>query len=106
MDSKPKDTMTAEDKESIDQFTTMHPEGTIKMEEFKGIMKKAMPEQDTDKMAEHIFRLYDTNKDGSIEAVEFLVVANVMFGTDEKEILTKVFGVFDVDRDGYITEKE
>ena len=34
---------------------------------------KALPSRDAKKMMHHIFRLYDTNGDGTIDFVEFMV---------------------------------
>ena len=71
-----------------------HPDGRMKKGDFKEMMEKvkyfveplflatlykylyikALPRKDAKKMENHLFRLYDTNNDGSIEFTEFMVI--------------------------------
>eukprot|EP00091_Calanus_sinicus_P025581 TRINITY_DN9824_c0_g1_i2.p1 TRINITY_DN9824_c0_g1~~TRINITY_DN9824_c0_g1_i2.p1 ORF type:complete len:131 (+),score=58.03 TRINITY_DN9824_c0_g1_i2:435-827(+) len=57
-------------------------------------------------MEKHVFRVYDTNNDGYIDFVEFMVIFYIMSDGTPEEVLGKIFRVFDVNSDGTITKKE
>ena len=76
---------------------------------------KALPRKDAKKMENHLFRLYDTNNDGSIGFTEFMVIIRrkhifiiieptlqlvylIMTEGTPQEVLTRIFRVFDVNR--------
>lgn len=88
-----------------------------------------MPKKDASKLEKHVFRVYDTNNDGVIDFVEFMVVFHILSGgvyklfrriTDHldcrldlpsaegspEDVLEKLFRVFDVNSDGNISAKE
>merc|ERR1712025_1456240 len=69
-------------------------------------MSQAMPKKDASKMEKHVFRVYDSNNDGYIDFVEFMVIFYVMSDGSPEEVLGKIFRVFDVNSDGSITNKE
>ena len=58
-------------REEVDRqyenFLTKHPDGKISKKEFSQMMRQCYPNADTDKLEKHIFRMYDTNCDGSID---------------------------------------
>merc|ERR1712061_11476 len=64
-------------------FLKLHPDGRISRKSFHSMMKECYPGADTEKLERHIFRMYDTNKDGHID-----------------------FREFDINNDGTITLKE
>lgn len=88
------------------EFDRVHPNGSITLEEFKETLAKSKPGEDTDKIAEHVFRMFDKNKDGTIDATEFCVVHAMMMGDDMDGMLKAIFGVFDVDGSGSISKEE
>jgi len=91
------------------EFDRVHGEnGTITLEEFKEMLTKSKPGEDTDKIAEHVFRLFDKNKDGTIDKEEFFVIHAMMMGDDEDEdaMFKSLFSVFDVDGNKTITQEE
>ena len=96
----------AQVKEAFDAFVAKHPNGRMKPKDVRTMMSQAMPKKDASKMEKHVFRVYDTNNDGYIDFVEFLVVFYIMSDGAPEEVLGKIFRVFDVNSDGTITKKE
>merc|ERR1712029_460773 len=92
--------------EQFEAFKTEHPNGKMKGKDFKEMMSKALPKKDANKMEKHVFRIYDSNDDGYIDFVEFMVVFYIMSDGTPTEVLQKIFRVFDVNSDGTITKKE
>ena len=82
------------EKEVRDAFTgfiSEHPNGKMKPKDFREMMSSALPKKDASKMEKHVFRIYDTNNDGYVDFVEFMVVYTIMAGGTEKEVLSKLF---------------
>lgn len=92
--------------EQFDAFKDEHPDGRMNKKEFKTMMSKALPKKDASKMEKHVFRVYDTNADGFIDFVEFMVVYYVMADGTPEEVLLKIFRIFDINSDGVISKKE
>ena len=69
-------------------------------------MSVALPEKDAKKISDHIIKIYDTNQDGVVDFVEFMVVYLVMSEGTPDEILSTMFRVFDDDQNGKITIDE
>merc|ERR1711973_189854 len=82
------------------------PDGRINKKEFSEAMSKANPNIDVNKIENHTFRMYDTNNDGKIDFVEFVIVLHIHSNGTARDILTRIFRVFDVNSDGFITKKE
>merc|ERR1711931_228833 len=93
-------------REHFDAFVAEHPNGKMKKKDFREMMSKALPKKDAGKMEKHVFRIYDTNNDGYIDFVEFMVVFYIMSEGSAEEVLGKIFRVFDVNSDGTISNKE
>jgi len=93
-------------EEHFNSFKAEHPDGKMKKKEFKEMMSKALPKKDASKMEKHVFRVYDTNNDGFIDFVEFMVVYYVMADGSPEEVLLKIFRIFDINSDGVISKKE
>jgi len=93
-------------REQFDAFVAEHPNGKMKKKDFREMMQKAMPKKDASKMEGHVFRIYDTNNDGVIDFIEFMVVFYIMSDGTPQEVLSKIFRVFDVNSDGTINKKE
>jgi len=86
-------------------FLKMHPDGRISRKSFHTMMKECYPGADTEKLERHIFRMYDSNKDGHIDFREFMIVLYIMSNGTPEENLKQIFRVFDINNDGTITLK-
>jgi len=93
-------------KEAFQAFVTDHPNGKMKPKDFRDMMSKALPKKDASKMEKHVFRIYDTNNDGYIDFVEFMMIYHIMGKGSPEEVLLKIFRLFDYNSDGNITNKE
>merc|ERR1719450_2035149 len=71
------------DKEAVERqyqnFLQKHPDGQISRKSFYSMMKECYPGTDTEKLERHIFRMYDTNKDGSISLKELQRIVKDLF---------------------------
>ncbi|XP_023333817.1 neuronal calcium sensor 2 [Eurytemora carolleeae] len=98
-------------KVKFDAFTADHPKGKIDRKSFRKMLTEAFlhsknPMEDVEKMEKHIFRIYDTNNDGHIDFIEFMVVFHVLSEGTPEDVLRKLFRLFDVNCDGNISKKE
>jgi 23S rRNA G2069 N7-methylase RlmK/C1962 C5-methylase RlmI len=68
-----------------------HPNGKLDKKDFRKMISEALPKKDVSKMEKHVFRVYDTNGDGYIDFVEFMVVFHILSGNSKfipvKEII-------------------
>merc|ERR1711890_47252 len=96
----------AQVREAFNAFVEEHPKGKMKPKDFSEMMTKAMPKKDSSKMEKHVFRIYDSNNDGYIDFIEFMLIFHIMSDGTPEEVLGKIFRVFDVNSDGTITKKE
>merc|ERR1712223_1284006 len=87
-------------------FLKLHPDGQISRKSFHAMMKECYPGTDTEKLERHIFRMYDTNKDGHIDFREFMIVLYIMSNGTPQDNLKQIFKVFDINNDGFISLKE
>merc|ERR1711881_475687 len=93
-------------REAFNAFVEEHPKGKMKPKEFREMVEKPMPKSDASKMEKHVFRIYDSNNDGYIDFVEFMLIFHIMSDGTPEEVLEKIFRVFDVNSDGTINKKE
>ena len=70
-------------------FIAEHPDGKMRPADFKKMMSAAMPKKDAGKMEKHVFRIYDTNNDGYIDFVEFMVIFHIMSDGTSEEVNTQ-----------------
>ena len=93
-------------RDAFNAFVAEHPNGKMKPKDFREIMSSALPKKDASKMEKHVFRIYDSNNDGHVDFVEFMVVFFILSDGSSEDVLTKIFRLFDVNSDGTITKKE
>jgi len=106
-------TNTGLDKDQIEdhyeKFLSNHKNGRISKRSFQAMLRESYPGADPSvlgKLAQHIFRMYDTNQDGHIDFREFMLALYIMNNGSAEQNLRQIFRVFDINNDGAISLKE
>jgi len=91
----------------FDAFIKHHPDGKISRKDFRSMITTCYPEMNNcKKLEKHIFRMYDTDGDGTIDFREFMILLYIMSSGTPEENLGQIFRIFDKDNDGSITRDE
>ncbi|XP_006804279.1 recoverin-like [Neolamprologus brichardi] len=89
-----------------ENFKKQCPNGRISKEEFQAIYTKFFPESDANTYAQHVFRSFDTNDDGTLDFKEYIIALHMTSTGKTTRKLEWAFSLFDVDKNGYITKSE
>jgi len=101
---------TGLEKEAVElhfkQFQRSHPGGVMDPAGLRAMLQESLPGADTAGLANHIWRIYDTNLDGEVDFREFMLALCVMRTGSAEENLKQIFRAFDVNSDGKVERSE
>ncbi|XP_003969111.2 recoverin-like [Takifugu rubripes] len=90
-----------------ENFKRQCPSERITKEEFQEIYSKFFPDSDAQTYSQHVFRSFDTNADGTLDFKEYIIALHMTStGKTTTMKLEWAFGLFDVDKNGYIIKSE
>ncbi|KAG7457741.1 hypothetical protein MATL_G00230560 [Megalops atlanticus] len=89
-----------------ENFQKQCPSGRITPDEFQNIYQRFFPESDAKTYAQHVFRSFDTNDDGTLDFKEYIIALHMTSSGKMALKLEWAFSLFDVDKNGYITKSE
>jgi len=87
-------------------FLRDYPNGKMTQETFYQMYQILFPGGSTEKFCYHVFRTFDTDHNGYIDFVEFLLAINITSSGTPEEKLKWVFKLYDVDGNGTISQNE
>lgn len=82
------------------------PSGRITRQEFQSIYAKFFPEADPKAYAQHVFRSFDANSDGSLDFKEYVIALHMTSEGKTNQKLEWAFSLYDVDGNGTISKNE
>merc|ERR1711902_394739 len=80
--------------------------GKLNTESFMKIYSKCFPQGNAAEFCDHVFRTFDTDKNGYIDFKEFLLAIDVTSAGTAEEKLKWAFRMYDVDGNGVIDQDE
>lgn len=89
------------------KFKKDFPSGKINRTEFVDLYRKMFgTDGDVKDFCEVVFKRYDSDGDGTISFQEFMTTLSVASRGTTQEKLRWAFGLYDIDGNGYLTERE
>merc|ERR1712176_649047 len=82
------------------------PEGKLNPPMFIKIYSKCFPQGNAGEFCKHVFRTFDSDKNGTIDFKEFLLAIDVTSSGSPEEKLNWAFSMYDVDGNGWVDLKE
>lgn len=82
------------------------PSGRITRQEFQSIYAKFFPDADPQAYAQHVFRSFDANSDGSLDFQEYIIALHMTTAGKTDQKLEWAFSLYDVDGNGTISKSE
>ncbi|KAJ8363751.1 hypothetical protein SKAU_G00125820 [Synaphobranchus kaupii] len=82
------------------------PSGRISKEQFESIYASFFPDADPKAYAQHVFRSFDSNSDGTLDFKEYIVALHLTSSGNTVQKLEWAFALYDVDRNGTISKNE
>ncbi|MBN3322903.1 RECO protein, partial [Atractosteus spatula] len=89
-----------------DAFKKQCPDGRITRPEFERIYERFFPNSDAKTYAQHVFRSFDANGDGTLDFKEYIIALHLTSSGKMALKLEWAFSLFDVDKNGYINKSE
>jgi len=83
-------------------FMTDCPDGKLTPTSFMTIYSKCFPTGNANEFCDHVFRTFDSDKNGFIDFKEFLLAIDVTSSGSPEEKLNWAFSMYDVDGNGWI----
>lgn len=82
------------------------PSGRITRQQFQTIYAKFFPDSDPKAYAEHVFRSFDANSDGTLDFKEYITALHMTTAGKPNQKLEWAFSLYDVDGSGAISKNE
>ncbi|XP_065144009.1 recoverin 3 [Paramisgurnus dabryanus] len=89
-----------------ENFQKQCPSGRITLSQFVEIYVRFFPDSDAKSYAQHVFRSFDTNDDGTLDFKEYIVALHMTSTGKTTLKLEWAFTLFDVDKSGYVSKAE
>jgi len=87
-------------------FMKEHRNGKVTKDEIIKLYRDVFPHGDPTAFAEHMFRVYDTNKNGYVDFRVFMTGIGVLANGGPEQKLRVIFHSYDFDNNGYISKSE
>ncbi|XP_060700829.1 recoverin-like [Hemiscyllium ocellatum] len=82
------------------------PSGLITREQFEKIYSGFFPDANPKDYAQHVFRSFDTNSDGTLDFKEYIIALHLTSSGKTSRKLEWAFSLYDVDGNGTINKEE